>query len=229
MQNPSYLIRSRHAIYYFRYPLVRYDGKRVSISLQTRCPKEALHLCKALEYHAYMVTTDPNTQDLEYADVKSILHAHFADVLKLMKRKIDKDGALSGEKVQSFLNIQSDLQDAIKYQRDEIHGNLLPDDELEDLSIDAKLKPIAKKNVIPFEEGGRERQFMRAEYRHAFLGYVEALLEYNNGNGYYDFKANGLNSITSKDNRSELKLSSVIENYLKEIKPSSAREKKDSI
>jgi len=53
MQNPSYLIKSRHDIYYFRYPLpVKQRGRqsRVVISLQTRCPQEALRLAKSLEY-----------------------------------------------------------------------------------------------------------------------------------------------------------------------------------
>ena len=55
MQNPSYLIRSRHAIYYFRYPVAKCSDGKVSVSLNTRCPKEALRLSKILEYHAYMV------------------------------------------------------------------------------------------------------------------------------------------------------------------------------
>lgn len=55
MQNPSYLIKSRHDVYYFRYPLPIKgvsQEKRISISLKTRCPREALRLAKALEYHS---------------------------------------------------------------------------------------------------------------------------------------------------------------------------------
>ncbi len=231
MYNPSYLIRSRHAIFYFRYPLARYDNQRVSISLQTRCPKEALHLAKALEYHAYMVTSDPDTHDLEYADVKGVLRKHFDDVLRRMKRNIDKDGCLSESKVQNFQRIQSDLQDAIRYNRDEIHGDILSDEDLGTLSIDVALKTIAEKNKIPFEIGGRERGFMREQYKHALLAYVQALLEYNSGDGYYDFadKSTKVLNSASRVNSSELKLSNVIKGYLAELKPNSAREKVDSI
>jgi len=42
MQNPSYLIQSRHGIYYFRYPLPFNPSNRISISLGTRTPKIAL-------------------------------------------------------------------------------------------------------------------------------------------------------------------------------------------
>ncbi len=92
MLNPSYLIRSRHAIYYFRYPIAQNTAQRVSISLKTRCPKEALRYAKALEYHAFMVMDDPKMQSLDYADVKHILRKHFAEVLERVTRTIDKDG-----------------------------------------------------------------------------------------------------------------------------------------
>ncbi len=99
MYNPTYLVRSRHAIYYFRYPLPQCDNRRISISLNTRCPKEALRLSKALEYHACMVISHPDVQELDYAEVKEMLRNHFSEVLERMKRSIDKDGALSVERV----------------------------------------------------------------------------------------------------------------------------------
>ena len=53
MQNPSYLIRSRHAIYYFRYPVAKRSDGKVSISLNTRCPKEALRLAICFNHYCF--------------------------------------------------------------------------------------------------------------------------------------------------------------------------------
>ena len=79
MYNPSYLILSRHNIFYFLYPLELVFGvkQRVSISLKTRCPKEALRLARALEYHAFIMTNDPNLQSLDYSyqgDIEKVLY-----------------------------------------------------------------------------------------------------------------------------------------------------------
>lgn len=52
MLNPSYLIQSRHNVYYFRYPL---GNKRLCVSLKTRCRKEALRLAKMLDYHSAQI------------------------------------------------------------------------------------------------------------------------------------------------------------------------------
>jgi len=73
MRNPSYLIKSRHSIYYFRYPLPkalqqRDAANRISISLNTRCPKQALQLAKALEYHALIITRNKTIQSMNYAE-----------------------------------------------------------------------------------------------------------------------------------------------------------------
>ena len=95
MQNPSYLIRSRHAIYYFRYPVANHSDGKISISLNTRCPKEALRLSKILEYHAFMVMSKQETKELDYIEVKEILRNHFVEVVERWKRTIDKEGALS--------------------------------------------------------------------------------------------------------------------------------------
>ncbi len=217
MYNASYLIRSRHAIYYFRYPLPQHDNKRVSISLKTRCPKEALRLSKALEYHAFMVMNNPEMQSLDYAEVKEILRNNFAEVLERMKRAIDKDGALSVERVEALRRLQSDAQYAIDRNYDEFHEELLINDDIrEELTIDNALRPIAERNGISLDQDSKERTALRREYKHALNGYIEALLAYNDSAGYYDYSMPVSGKTTSRVNRSELKLENVIAAYLKD-------------
>ncbi len=217
MQNPSYLIRSRHAIFYFRYPLAQYDNKRVSISLDTRCPKEALRLSKALEYHAFMILNDPKTKSMDYREVKEMLRAHFAEVLERMKRSIDKDGPLSEARVKMYQDLQALAEEAIQEQRDELYGDLVSDEMPEELSLDHALAPIIERYGVNPDKECKEYIALRKEYRHALNGYISALLSYNMNNSFYSFenkekKSTGKPYVT----RAELKLSHVLETYLKE-------------
>jgi hypothetical protein len=96
MLNPSYLIQSRHSVYYFRYPL---GNKRVSVSLKTRCPQEALRLAKFLEYHSVELIKHMEWQDMNHAEIMAILKNYYAEMLEREQGKIDKDGPLPKEKV----------------------------------------------------------------------------------------------------------------------------------
>ena len=80
MYNPSYLIKSRHDIYYFHYPLPRhlYSGQkelRISVSLKTRCPKEALSLANMLEYHGSLVVSELNGKRMDQSEIKKFFTA----------------------------------------------------------------------------------------------------------------------------------------------------------
>lgn len=99
MFNPSYLIKSRHGIFYFRYP-VRH--KRVSISLQTRCPKEALRLAKALEYHSANLLSRLDWTRMKHAQIMALLKDYYATKLEEVKSRIDTEGQLTKQHVKSI-------------------------------------------------------------------------------------------------------------------------------
>jgi len=234
MQNPSYLIRSRHAIYYFRYPVAKHSDGRLSISLNTRCPKEALRLAKILEYHAFMVMSKPEIQELDYIEVKEILRNHFAELLKKQKAKIDKDGALSLETVNQWLGLQEEVLETIRYVEDEVGGFMFDSDEdmPDEHRLDKKLKPIAENNNIT-DKDSKEYQALRKEYKHALNGYISALLTYNEGKGFYDHIPSQSLLAQNQNNRRDLKLGNVIDEYLKEIEGTigerSYRDQRDTI
>lgn len=96
MLNPSYLIQSRHNVYYFRYPL---GNKRLCVSLKTRCPKEALRLAKLLEYHSTQLTKNIDWGSMDHADIMAMFRAYYAEVLERSKAKIDKEGLLPKQNV----------------------------------------------------------------------------------------------------------------------------------
>lgn len=97
MYNPSYLVKSRHDVYYFRYPLpIKALGKekRISISLKTRCPREALRLAKILEYHGLALTEELDYRTMDHAEIAAIFKDHFAKILHAKKVTMDELGPL---------------------------------------------------------------------------------------------------------------------------------------
>jgi hypothetical protein len=96
MLNPSYLIKSRHDIFYFRYPLPSKASSRISISLKTRCPKEALRLANALAYHSSVLMEEMDFENMDHADVMSMMKNYYAGLLERRKAKIDAEGPMDG-------------------------------------------------------------------------------------------------------------------------------------
>lgn len=87
MRNPTYLIRSRHHTFYFRYPLpdsLRCAGKTpyVKLSLGTCEPKQARHLASLLEYHATQAMHHPQVHTVPRGELTSMLRDYLVQVLR---------------------------------------------------------------------------------------------------------------------------------------------------
>lgn len=109
MRQPSYLVLSRHNIYYFRWPLphkLRKQGKsaHIKLSLQTREPKEALRIAKNLVYHIEQLIQQQGFHIMDYATVKATIKQHLARVLENEKSAMSKEGAYSSEKLSKINN-----------------------------------------------------------------------------------------------------------------------------
>ena len=122
MFNPSHLIRSRHAIYYFRYPVSTQN--RVSISLQTRCPKQALYLAKILEYHSMKLKQRLENTPMDHKEIRSIYIDYYKGVLERAKSQIDKDGVLPEANVANLQKVKNDLEVIIQEKHDDTLGHL---------------------------------------------------------------------------------------------------------
>lgn len=85
MRNPSYLMLSRHQIYYFRWPLpLKQQGKttHIKLSLDTREPREALRLSTLLQDQAYNLLRQDWVLAMDYAQIKGMVEAHLAKILE---------------------------------------------------------------------------------------------------------------------------------------------------
>lgn len=90
MRIPTYLIRSRHQTYYFRWPLpdaLRSAGKTpyVKLSLNTRDERQACQLARVLEVHAVQIAHHPHVQAMPNNKATSRLRDHLVDMLSRMQ------------------------------------------------------------------------------------------------------------------------------------------------
>lgn len=97
MHMPTYLTRSRHSIFYFRYPLPallcpRGQSRDIKLSLQTRDPKRALQTSRLLAYIGDTMTNEAVQNGISYAEIRSVLHRHFSECLRALKARIESTG-----------------------------------------------------------------------------------------------------------------------------------------
>lgn len=223
MRNPSYLIKSRHDIFYFRYPLP-IKGldrvRRVNLSLKTRCPREALRLAKALEYHTSELIAELDMKHMDHAEIMALLKGYYAEVLERTKSKLDKSGPLPKQRIQYLQNALSEWEEVINEDADDIMD--LMGAEYEDPSYDPIKDDLIKMmdhHGLSFASDSDEYQLLRKNYKHVKRAYIKDLLAYNQS--ITDFSLNAApqqGSIAVRQNKSENKLGNVIQAYMDEIK-----------
>lgn len=214
MLNPSYLFKSRHDIYYFRYPI---GENRLSISLKTRCPRQALKLAKALAYHTDRILTDMNAEQMEHAELIARLKPYYAEKLEQAKARIDREGQIPRERVQRLQEQIAENSELIENGADsweELHGI-----EYEDKSHDpvkADLKKIMGKLGLNFSEGSPEYAMLKSARKHMRRNYMTDLLAYNNSALNFSFA--DVQQTSRAASAARHKLGDIIRAYLKENK-----------
>lgn len=100
MLNPNYLSVSRHHVFYFRFPIPAHlhpQGKRtdIKLSLDTRCPREALQIARVLGYVGNQFLNQPETRHMKYQQIRDTLTQFFQMAYERHKERIAKYGRLS--------------------------------------------------------------------------------------------------------------------------------------
>lgn len=219
LNNPSYLIKSRHSIYYFRYPLpVETHGKanRVSISLKTRCPKEALRLAKALEYHSLNLLEGIDWNLMQHAEIMSLLKSHYSEVLERSKARINESGVFTKAKKEGIENYIKQLDEIIANDSDSFE-ELLDGEPSSEGSIHDDLKKITDKYELELDS--KEYEMMKKAYKHVRRNHFTDLLTYNNQVFNYSLLNTSQTTPAVDHSQPEYRLENVIKGYLKELKP----------
>lgn len=100
MFNPTYLQRSRHGVFYFRWTIppckraARPSGS-IRLSLRTREPRQALQLAMPLSYLARSITERGVERGMDFKQLRTVLTDHFSRFLAARKAQIDEAGPLS--------------------------------------------------------------------------------------------------------------------------------------
>jgi integrase len=217
MHNPSYLIRSRHNVYYYRRPLLPAfirPGKttHIKLSLKTRCPKEALQLAQAIEYHAVTIMHMEGANQMEHGEILELLREYFYELIDQKKAHIHKFGPLPKQDVWDLIEQRDHAEEAIEAERDEI----IPGESLRPM-----LMPILKRFQINMPEDSDEYQTLQSRFKYAYKGYCEKILSHNQKQLDFPFttKPSYLKMLAQeKAAKPEHHLRHITEQYIRETK-----------
>ncbi|MBV1907958.1 MAG: site-specific integrase [Kangiellaceae bacterium] len=239
MQNPSYLIQSRHNIYYFRYPLpVQQQGKasRISVSLNTRCPKEALRLAKAMEYHSVILMQKLDWAYMDHSEIMEVLKGYYAEVLEKTKSEIKKTGPLPQKRLDNMNTHLQQLNDLIEDGRDDLCEMWeLDTDDPTHLYFYDGIKSVMDRYDLSFDPDSNEYATMKAAYKFVRRNHIQDVMAYNDQVMNYSLLETPSSNGKAQSNHSkpEQRLENVIERYLRELEPTldarSFRDQKDCL
>lgn len=211
MYNPHYLSLSRHSIYYFRFPIpanLHPQGKQtnIKVSLNTRCPREALYISHRMIYHAENAIKNPVIRRMEYQDIRELLTSHFRSMLSAAKDRMSRHGQLLEQDRQACSNGQALAQSA------------LDNNEFSFIGTDDELNRFMQYRGVTIEQGSRDYELLRVEYLKAYRDYCAQVLEFNANLDNYDLSPSteslATHQVSSKVRHK--KLADTIEVYVEE-------------
>ena len=94
MKLAAYLSRSRHGVFYFRWPLPNAPESRqtVRISLQTRCPKRVSLLARYLASCGESLRFQLVGTTMRYDEIRAYVQGMLQDWLKRTIERLDREG-----------------------------------------------------------------------------------------------------------------------------------------
>ncbi len=170
MRVPVYLVRSRHGIYYFRWPIPQSlhplgKASDIKVSLLTRDPREALRLSRHLAYVAETLTKRAVTSEMRYDEIRAVIMRHFKALLDEHREKIDAHGRMSKDK---RAVLTASLGIAERHIDKEIHEG-----------HDDALRRFQALYGLSLSEGSSEYRVLKTELQRGFRDYVKAILKYD--------------------------------------------------
>lgn len=181
MQLHAYLTKSRHGIFYFRWPLPQIGPhsprKTLRISLQTRCPVEAGMLARHLAVCGAKQRQHLSAVNMDHSVLRAKVHQYFRTQLERGKAQRNQLGPFTAE------------------QKDELQRNLDMLDEgnreywhlFGSDNARAELDRFFRKTSLPRDEYQHHIPTILNEIRKARIGAYKAILRHAEGLEVYDF------------------------------------------
>ena len=115
---PAYLSRSRHGIFYFRWPLPSAKGSAgrttLRLSLSTRCPKRAGVLARHLASSAEEVRSRLPVDVMTYAELREHVRRVYSDLLQQRLKQLEQDGPPDAARAQMQSSQLEDLRKPVE-------------------------------------------------------------------------------------------------------------------
>lgn len=143
------------------------------MSLDTRCPKEALRLARVLEYHTAEILKHLQATGMEYSEIVKRVRDYWAEILTRRKAGIDQSGLLSPSKVRSY---QGEIENA-----EDMIANNWPEDELAytDGSIITPTQHLLNRLGLSIPESDPSYDQFKKEGYYGMAWFFRELLKYN--------------------------------------------------
>lgn len=220
MRISANLTTSRYNVYYYRFSIPVFlhpERKQTSlrVSLNTRCPREALQLSRMLSYAAERILRQPGIYEMNYEQIRNVLHEHFNGFLERHKQHIAIHGPRSEWDRSTTQGTIGLVQQALK------------DKDYTFVGSDTDMNRFIDRYSLPIAPDSKDYDLFRSELLKAFRDYLTASLKVDEAQDGYDFSTS---SVTPTAKFKARKLADAIEEYceeklrLKKWRANSARE-----
>lgn len=180
MRNPTYLYRSRHGVFYFRYPLPNASrgASTLRVSLHTRDPKLALRLARCLSYEAPAAHKRMVDQGMKYEDIRARLREHFGSWLEKHKAVVAERGPLPEDELASLAGSA------------DIYDQQVSDGEPWNTEThDAEVAAFMERAGLAIEVGSPVYARLSTEYARAMRDSFRAAIAHSRSLSAFDFSA----------------------------------------
>lgn len=181
MKLHAYLGRSRHGIFYFRWPLPRTNPKAprrsVRVSLSTRCPREAGTFARHLAVCGEAIQQHIRMSSMNHAELRDAVKDYFREALEKAKDRRSSLGPFTdGEKERLGVTL------GLLEEGNSVYWRTMGRDHARE-----ELDKFFQASGLPREEfSGRNPQVLD-EIRRASIGFFQAILHHGQSLERYDF------------------------------------------
>ncbi|MBY3144870.1 site-specific integrase [Rhizobium laguerreae] len=181
---PTYLLKSRHGLFYFRWPLPKQlhpqrKAETIKLSLQTRDPHKALRLSRSLIQIGEQLNDHGIAYGMRYDELHGLLKKHFRELLDKVRNEIDIQGRLNEKTRQDY-----ELRLATT-EREIAEGRPLSFDS----GYQTLLAGFMAQYRVPFSNADEQYGWLERDFKKAVRSFLKAALDHDASYDQFDLSA----------------------------------------
>lgn len=181
---PTYLLKSRHGLFYFRWPLPkqlhpRGKAETIKLSLQTRDPQKALRLSRSLIQIGEQLNDYGIAYGMRYDELHGLLKQHFRELLDKVRNEIDIQGRLNEKTRQEYEQRLAQTEHEIA------------DDKPLSFQTDYQtlLAGFMSQYKVPFSHADEQYKWLERDFKKAVRSFLRAALDHDASYDQFDLSA----------------------------------------